>query len=732
MLRLVGCLACFSISFAQVPVAHQQEPFDAAIQAYWAARNEGRFDSAAANREEARKLLDQTPVDEPQFAGRVQGLAHIYQQGGKHAQARAIVQQSLSRASDQTNPSRVMLLSTLGDFWQQDQNLLKALEFREKAITVAEATPPGKTSTPYARVQQFNGVGVSVGGLNSPFFHRVGSVPGNTHLYQALTDLYQQLGRPEAVAKTLTRMRALLNSDDAALASFYERQGQLDEAAAIYKKQAEQAAANPQTEPWQLVAPLQALSGLYQREQRYDEAAAAIQQAIAGLEASGKPEAHNQTIWMRQNLANILNQGGQTQAADQIYQQLLTDTPGNVQVLTGYANHLAATKRGAQAEDLLNDYLKSHSGLQPQEETNLLYALANVARMSGQSQRAEDYQRAAQQKQQPAQTTPPGQIFVAADLHKAQSAAQAGNIDEAFNLALQAMDAASRAVDRDQVPSMVQSIASALATKKAEDKGEQLYQRLFALVQGWSAETMQPLMNASQSYTHFLMQQPHRWNEVSAAIQRHHDTVIASFGAETGGLAEVLRLTIQFERGQGSQVKALSAAQDLLALEESLSGTTSEPYLRAVETLADVSEPGDSGHVLALRRQAVAIADLVFPSRDDRRGQTRINAAFALARQQQFDEADRLANEAVAIAQEMRPPQPNMFASQLAQIQRMKTAPQPGSGASSTGSNRAFRSGQWVEKQTPPGTPGSNLTGILGETPIAAPPPPKPAPVKQQ
>jgi tetratricopeptide (TPR) repeat protein len=178
--------------------------------------------------------------------------------------------------------------------------LLKAVAYREKATAALDTASSARSPAP--------GAHLPVSAQRSRLFvNVVGSLAegqDHTYTYYELADLYQQLGRPDAAAAVLAKMRTLVQNNDAALASIYERQGQLDEAAAIYKKLAEQAAANPQSQPWQVAGPLQSLANLYQREQRYGEAAAALQQAVAALDASGKPEAHNQTISIRQNLAS--------------------------------------------------------------------------------------------------------------------------------------------------------------------------------------------------------------------------------------------------------------------------------------------------------------------------------------------------------------------------------------------------------------------------------------------
>jgi tetratricopeptide (TPR) repeat protein len=237
------------------------------------------------------------------------------------------------------------------------------------------------------------------------------------------------------------------------------------------------------------------------------------------------------------------------------------------------------------------------------------------------------------------------------------------------------MEAAPRATDREQIAWQVPGIASGLANGKSPAKAEQLYQHLFGIVQGWSLENMQPLLTVAQSYARFLAGQQDRQGDVLQAIDRYRKLLLSAHGALTGYLREPLQMTVEFERHQGSGKAAVLAAQDLLALEESLNGSTSEPYLNALETLANVYEAGDPEQSLRLSRQTAAIADLVFSANDVRRGTTRIRLALALTRQEQFDEAERVANEAVAIGQQMRPSRAQQFTQQLQLIRKMKPAP---------------------------------------------------------
>ena len=188
-----------------------------------------------------------------------------------------------------------------------------------------------------------------------------------------------------------------------------------------------QAAGDPQ----QVVGALQSLANLYQREQRYGDAAAALEEAIAGLNASGSPAARSQAMGMRQNLAGMLQQAGQTAEADQAYQQLLAESqnrqdPNYSQLLVNYANYLDNSKRSAQAESLLSDYMANHPQLDAWQESNLLYARANAARVSGDSDRAAEYERAAADKRQ-AMAPPPEPPLLQGLLQKANTAAWGNN-----------------------------------------------------------------------------------------------------------------------------------------------------------------------------------------------------------------------------------------------------------------------------------------------------------------
>ena len=426
---------------------------------------------------------------------------------------------------------------------------------------------------------------------------------------------------------------------------------------------------------------LQSLASVYQQEQRFADAADAFQQATAALNASGKPEMQQQTVWTRMNMARMLNQAGQTPAADKIYEQLLAETANAPegtyqQVLTDYANYLGDTKRNPQGQALLKDYLASHSNLQPQEETNLLFQLSYGARRSGDTRLAEQYQQAAQEKQRATQPALAPQILIGPDLQAAQTAANAGKLNQAFEIAMQAMAIAPRAVDRDQVTWQISNLASQFVNHKQPAKAEDLHLRVFGTVETWSADNPQALITATQNYARFLMYSD-RWNEAPAAIKRYRDLIVATHGEASISVADTLRLTMDFERQHGTPGDVIKSAQELVALHESLAGNTSYLYLGAAEELARAYQSNrDFSRATQLLRENAAIADVAFRPTDMRRAQFRITAAMALAQERQFDEAERLAIEAVAISKVMLPPQADAFTNQLQQIRKMRAAAQ--------------------------------------------------------
>jgi len=131
--------------------------------------------------------------------------------------------------------------------------------------------------------------------------------------------------------------------------------------------------------------------------------------------------------------------------------------------------------------------------------------------------------------------------------------------------------------------------------------------------------------------------------------------------------------------------------------------------MRVAQTAANAYQStGNTERALALHRQIVAIADLTISPNEPQRGSVRINAAYAFARAQRFEEAERLANEAVAIGERMRPPQANLFAPQVEQIRRMKAAAESGS-ARTDAVGTGTAAGRFTYG-SPDGTPNSIIT----------------------
>jgi len=635
MLRVPLFLICSLAALAQP--SPRQNPMDAAIQAVQQARYSGRTEEIAALREQAHALLQRVPVDFPQFANWAQQVAHLYQSPNRNANwnaaARAILQEALARTGPlgDSHPSRLAILDAMGWSWRQDGNLLKAVGYLEQAAAARPATPSA------------------------------------IYTYTSLASLYRQLGRPDAVAAIAVKVRALASNDPTALAQFYEQQGQLEEAAAIYRTLTEQPA-DPQTKSnaWQ------SLANIYARQERFTDAVAATQQAIAALQSSDDPRARVPSSWMRQNLAGFLRQAGQIDQADGVYRQLVQDYSDGGEktwMMTMYAQYLSETKRAALDESLLKDFLAGHSELDAPQKMSVLFSLANFARSAGDPKRADEYQRAAQALQPP--QLPTGRLLIGDELQKVQGAVNEHRLDDAYGLALHVIDDAAQAADGQQLQWVMPPIAQQLADNNEPAKAEHLFQRLLALARNWSADNTQPLIAVTQSYVRFLMSQPDRLGDVLAAIEQYRSVLTDANGLESASLAERVRLKIDFALSQSQWESAEASARELLELQESLSGNTSEPYLGDLQTAARAYEAaGDSLRALPLRRRAVTIADLLATSNKDwRRAQTRMDVALLLAQLGQFDEAETLGEEAVAL-------QPQLT-QQLEEIRQMKQAAQP-------------------------------------------------------
>jgi hypothetical protein len=421
---------------------------------------------------------------------------------------------------------------------------------------------------------------------------------------------------------------------------------------------------------------------------------------------------------MQLRVAGLLRRSGQNQRAEQIYQSLLNqgandDRNLQLEVIQQYANHLSETDRGTDGSQLLKDYLADHSDLEPWQQANILMALSQIARKAGRKDLADQYQQAGQEKQRAgAQKQTQTGTLVGPELQKAQAAANQGNLDEALSVALGVLASAALAPDGEQIAWQVPNLASQLAERKAPDKAEQLYRALFPLLEARAVDNLQPLSQALPQYVRFLMRQKNRWGDAALAIDRYRDSVVASQGADTAGMVQVQRLEIEFAQIKGARDEAEQKAENLLTFEESLSGTTSGPYLQAAQTAASVFQSSRKiDRALALHREIVAIADRTFPANDVQRGLLRMNAAMALAGARHFEEAERLANEAVTIGQNLRPPRTDLFQRQAEQIQRMKANAQSGAGPPATGITGS-RLGGSLNPRWQLRSPDSALTGL--------------------
>jgi hypothetical protein len=639
MKRVSLLVLCSTVAVAQI------EPrglFDGAMQGSQEARMQGGSADAAAHREQAAKLLEQMPAGTPQWAGDVQNLAQSYQSSGWHARARAVVEAALERTNTlpDWHPTRMQLFRTLADYWEQDGNLLKALSYREQAAAAFEAKPPGAPAE-----------GAVVGFIGNPLGLRASTYP-----YQQLADLYRQLGRSEAASQTLAKMRALMQKDLGPLAYSYEQEGDFNRALALYQKLAEEVAGKAGAQAWELINPLQSRASIYEREQDWADALVALQQAAARLDASGDPQARDQSSFTRLRVAGLLQRSGQTQAADQMYQALLSSVGNDPQgsqaaVAVQYANHLADTDRAAQGLQMLTDYQAAHADLQPQQQINILMSLSQIARKNGQNDLAEQYQREGQEERRALQPPPATGQIVTAKMQEAQRAANEGRLDEAMHLALGAIAAASGGSDGDQVSWQGPNLANQLAARGAAGKGEQIYRALLPLLETRAVDNLNPLIQARQQYIRFLMGQSDRWSDVSLAIDRFQDSVTAGLGADTDAAVQVQNFRIQIAQLKGNSEEATQKAEELLALEESLSGTTSARYKTALQTAAGAYQTsGKLDRALPLESQIVAIADLTLTVNDPQRAFLRMSAAIVFASARQFEEAERLAGESLTIA----------------------------------------------------------------------------------
>jgi len=662
MYRGTVCVLLAAVSTAQV--RPQEDPLQTAVKEYDTAHNEGRFSEAALKREIARGLLDRIPADSPHLATSVRSVAQLYQDSGLTVRALAAARQALARAT--ATDSRIQLLETIADFYQQDRNLLQAVAYREKAViatdeAAAEPVALPDASQPAQAAERGDLPDAGVISVTRVF----NAADSPIRMHQQLADLYQKVGRPDAVAALTERMLLIAKKNPFSLAWYYEEHGKLEEAIAIYKEQTHEPAAVLAAQAFE------SLAIMYQRQRRYAEAADEYGHAIAALDSTGQPVDHAHTTSMRAMMAHLRHLAGQIDAADEAYKKLLAEITAPYLIIE-YTSYLSLTKRNDQAMSLLKDYLKSHPDLHPLIQGQLLTALYGTAFRAGDTKLAGEYQRAALEKQKSFFPDPP-LISVGKDFQDAETETRAGRFDRGFDLGVRAMSLSSRAVDRVQVNFAVLAIADQFAIQKQPEKAEQLFQHLLRLTEGWSGDDPQPLITALESHSRFLMRQQSGWEKAPAEIKRLRDVIVAAQGATSSTLEKVFQLRSQFERAHGTPQGGIAAAQEFVALNETLAGNSSEAYLNAADELAyRYQSIGDLEHAVPILRRNVAIADLTFLTGDGRRAYFRGKAAMALAQQKNFEEAERLAMEAVAIGKAAQPLDEVTFAAQLLRIRQMR------------------------------------------------------------
>ena len=680
MIRQAAFVLCSVIAVGQ---ALPEDPFEVANQAYFQARQKGQYAAATAQRERMNQLLQAQAPDQPQFAGQAQRLAQLYDNDGMSATARTVLEGALARAegANAKGQARASLLLPLASFWERDRNLLKSQASLEKAAAILEHTPAveepaqkgngamgfvvnGRASAVFAdRPGVISGAGPLLRWYGGAGFQ---STTGLVSVYMQLADLYQRLGRRDQAGAVLAKIKALpAQPDNSNLAQYYQQHGDPEEAAAIYRKQMDEAASDPRQMPF----PAESLANIYQQMKRPDDAAAVLREAVTALDASGNSELAAQS-GLRQQLAMQLFQSGHAEAADQAFPTPVDNGPAAARLALNYASYLGASKRASQAEAFLADFLTGHPDLNTGEQANILFTLAGLARSAGDAKRAEEYQLEGEQKRT-IKDPPPDVVLIGPVLQKAQSEASGRNTAGAIALVGQAITQSANAQDRETLARVGLSVANIVANKSPA-QADELYRNVTEVTQSWSPDTMQPWLTAVEGYPRFLMS-AQRNAEAAPAIERYRSALKASRGADTGWMEEPLRLTVELERGRNSPQAAILPAQNLVALEETLDGPTSEPLYRAAETLAQLyGSTGDSARALPLYQQTVAIADAVFRADDPRRGQSRTNAARLLIAEHRPDEAEVLVLEAIDLRKTTPAGGRDALTQMLEQIRAMK------------------------------------------------------------
>lgn len=278
----------------------------------------------------------------------------------------------------------------------------------------------------------------------------------------------------------------------------------------------------------------------------------------------------------------------------------------------------------------------------------------------------------------------------AATMREARETLRAGRTEDAFALALRALDEGDPA--KRAVLSEMPVFASTLALKQARGMADQLWERLLAMAEARSIDTLLPLLHVTREHARFLAEWPDRIPSARAAIARYRDLLITAHGPASGELSTVLRMTIEFEQDHGAPQVAAAAAEELLALAAAIHGPDGTGNLTYIQTAAGLYEmQGNAPRVRALYHRAIYIADAGCVPDDYRPAGVRMQAAFALGHLGAFEEAEQLARDAVALDPD--------FADDLDQVLELRTGrgdvvgQASNSPAKPSGLRREFRAG---------------------------------------
>ena len=485
-------------SFRALAQGHaEQYPLDAAIQAVRKADN-AHFKEAAGAREEARALLNRTPVTSPGFVSWAWQVAQLYQNGSLGAEARNVLEQALNRTVPlgDSHASHVALFDCVRDFRQREGNLPGAVGSFERAAATPDAASPGSAQpAPLSFVYSGGGSSIHSGLMGSRIqaYIRLAEfipVAGTSASDRGAGGASWRIPQATHRAWRSSTHSEAKSSEPPKFIAVWQRKPQIlrPKTAAINGK-------------WWLVSAAQ--QSILQRC-RHESVTAA--QAVAAVKSAGRTDNDAVLLAMCSNLAGYLRRAGLLDDADRLHQWLLEqygDKYPQARTLFWYSDHLVLTNRAAEAESMLTGYLADHPNMDPWQKSNVFWNLATIADRIRTPQ-ADQYRKMAQALQ-PAEPPPPpppaGQIRIAAKLQEAEVAVRQKHLTDAYRLTLDAANIAEQAADGQWIASRAPPIATSLALGGSPDKADEIYDCVFALAQTWKATTMEPLITLARVRT---------------------------------------------------------------------------------------------------------------------------------------------------------------------------------------------------------------------------------------